>query len=84
MAPWGFAAAYAVFDRLQPIGADMADRGQPRRTWITEECGWLLEIVERPRRGGWYPVDVEPPPMPAFPVLPRRWVVERTLAWMGR
>jgi putative transposase len=22
--------------------------------------------------------------MPAFTVLPRRWVVERTIAWMGR
>jgi putative transposase len=41
-------------------------------------------MVERPRRWGWYPVDAEPPPMPAFTVLPRRWVVERTLAWIGR
>jgi hypothetical protein len=22
--------------------------------------------VERPRRWGWYPIDVEPPSMPAF------------------
>jgi putative transposase len=29
-------------------------------------------------------IDVEPPPMPAFTVLPRRWVVERTIAWIGR
>jgi transposase len=43
-----------------------------------------LEIVERPRRWGWYPVDVEPPPIPAFTVLPRRWVMERTIAWIGR
>ena len=26
----------------------------------------------------------EPPPMPAFTVWPRRWVVERTIAWVGR
>ena len=43
-----------------------------------------LAIVERPRRWGWYPIDVEPPPVPAFTVLPRRWVVERTIAWGGR
>lgn len=33
---------------------------------------------------GRYPVDVEPEPMPAFTVLRRRWVVERTFAWVGR
>ena len=55
--------------RLQHIWADMAYRGQRLRTWVEEECGWTLEIVERPRRWGWYPVDVEPPPMPAFTVL---------------
>jgi putative transposase len=84
MAPWLFAAACAAFDRLQHIWADMAYRGQPLRTWMAEECGWILEIVERPRRWGWYPIDVEPPPMPAFTVLPRRCVVERTIAWIGR
>jgi putative transposase len=62
----------------------MAYRGQQLRAWVAAECGWTLEIVERPRRWGWYPVDVEPPPMPAFTVLPRRWVVERTIAWIGR
>jgi putative transposase len=51
---------------------------------VEQECGWILEIVQRPRRWGWYPSDVEPPPMPAFTVLPRRWVVERTIAWIGR
>ena len=31
------------------------------------------------------PVDQDPPPIPAgFPVLPRRWVIERTFAWLGR
>src|ERR687893_1332425 len=84
MAPWLLVAAYAAFDRLQHIWADMAYRGQRLRTWIEEACGWTLEIVERPRRWGWYPSDVEPPPMPAFTVLPRRWVVERTFAWIGR
>lgn len=31
------------------------------------------------------PADQELPPYPAgFQVLPRRWVVERTFAWLGR
>jgi putative transposase len=62
----------------------MAYRGQRLRAWVEQACSWTLEIVERPRRWGWYPVDVEPPPLSAFTVLPRRWVVERTIAWIGR
>lgn len=30
------------------------------------------------------PADQEPPPRPAFTVLARRWVVERTFAWLGQ
>ena len=84
MAPWLFAAAYAACERLRHIWADMAYRGQRLRTWVEDACGWTLDSVQRPRRWGWYPIDVEPPPMPAFTVLPRRWVVERTIAWIGR
>ena len=84
LAPWLLAAADEALDRRQCLWADMASRGQQLRTWVAEECGWRLELVERPRRWGWYPVDVAPPPLPAFPVLPRRGVVERTIAWMGR
>ena len=84
MAPWLLAAAYEACERLQHIWADMAYRGQRLRAWVEQECGWTLDIVQRPSRWGWYPIDVEPPPMPAFTVLPRRWVVERTIAWMGR
>jgi putative transposase len=84
MAPWLLAAAPEMGDRLQHIWADMAYRGQRLRTWVEEACGWTLEIVQRPRRWGRYPMDVEPPPMPAFTVLPRRWVGERTIAWIGR
>jgi putative transposase len=84
MAPWLLATVYELCTRLRHIWADMAYRGQRLRTWMEDACGWPLEIVERPRRWGWYPVDVEPPPVPAFTVLPRRWVVERTIAWIGR
>jgi putative transposase len=69
---------------LQHIWADMADRGQQPRAWVTEQRGWALDIGERPRRWGWPPIGGEPPPLPAFTVLPRRWVVERTIAWIGR
>jgi putative transposase len=66
------------------IWVDKGARGQRRRRWGAEEGGWTLEIVERPRRWGWYPIAVELPPMPAFTVWPRRWVVKRTIAGLGR
>jgi putative transposase len=84
MAPWLLAAAYEACERSQHIGADRADRGQRLRHGVDQECGWPPEMVQRPPRWGWYPVDVEPPPIPAFTVLPRRWVVECTIAWSGR
>jgi putative transposase len=84
MAPWLVAAADESGERLQHSWADMASRGQRLRTWVEQACGWTPEIVARPRRWGWDPVAVEPPPVPAVTVLPRRWVVERTIAWIGR
>lgn len=62
------AAAKVVCDRLQLIWADMGYRGQHLKEWIAKECNWQLDIVKRPSKWGWYPVDVEPPPMPAFTV----------------
>jgi putative transposase len=62
----------------------MAYRSHALRMWLAAAWGGGLEIVQRPRRWGRYPVDVEPPPMPKWTTLPRRWVVERTFAWVGR
>ena len=43
-------------------------------------------MVARPgARGQWLRADQEPPPrLPGFQLLPHRWVVERTFAWIGR
>jgi putative transposase len=46
--------------------------------------GWTVKIVKRPSKWGHYPVGVEPEPVPKWTTLPRRWVVERTFAWLGR
>ena len=40
--------------------------------WVWALTGWALEIVKRPRDSH------------HFQVLPRRWVVERTFAWLSR
>jgi putative transposase len=71
--------------RLELIWADSAYVG-PVQTWVWETLGRRLQIVERPGgRGQWLRADQEPPiRLPGFHLLPRRWVVERTFAWIGR
>jgi putative transposase len=54
-------------------------------TWIEQTLGLSVTVVRKPRRWIRVPADQEPPPMPTgFQLLPRRWVVERTFAWLGR
>ncbi len=44
-----------------------------------------MEIVQRRPRWAWVPNDVEPEPLPeGFEVIKRRWVGERTFAWITR
>jgi putative transposase len=75
------------FPRLRHLWADQASTG-PILDWIKEQVGGTLELVERsPRRG--FVVAADGPfqrvTLPAvFEPLPRRWVVERTLAWTSR
>jgi putative transposase len=70
--------------RMQKIWADRGYNGQIGE-WIKERLGWALEIVKPPRRWVRVPANEEPPPYPTgFIVLPRRWVIERTIAWIMR
>ncbi|MGG2357296.1 transposase, partial [Salmonella enterica] len=69
--------AKAVFqqarERLSPlrtIWADAAYKGE-LIGWVKEQCGWILEIVEKR------------PGQTTFEVLPKRWVVERSFAWLN-
>jgi Transposase and inactivated derivatives len=71
------------FPRLSLIYADQGYTGPALRKQA-QELGFNLHIVTRPRRWGRFPADVEPPEMPAFTTLPRRWVIERTFTWLGR
>jgi transposase len=71
------------FPHLRQVWADMGYRGSAVR-WITERLGWKVNIVPQPRRWFRVPEGVEPPYVPPFVVLPRRWIVERTFAWLGR
>lgn len=54
-------------------------------SWAKERLGLTLTVVKRSSRWVRLPSDQEPPPLPpGMPILPRRWVVERTIAWRGR
>ena len=59
------------FPRLQIIWADAGYAGR-LVSWAEATGGWLLSVVKRK------------PDTHHFKVLPRRWVVERTLAWLSR
>ena len=57
---------------LDHVFADRVYRGEQLLAAVAD-CGpWTIEIVQRP------------PGVKGFQLLPRRWVVERTLAWFGR
>ncbi len=72
------------FPRVAKVWVDAAYQG-PCATWIADTLGWAVEVVRKPPKRIRVPADQEPPPIPAgFQVLPRRWVVERTFAWLGR
>ena len=84
-AQWLLLSLQASLPRLELIWADNAYLG-PLQTWVWKTFGWRLEIVQKPGgRGRWMKEEQEPPTRtPGFQVLPRRWVVERTFAWIGR
>ena len=74
------------FPRLRYGWVDQGYRGE-FLGWVKQHFGVRLQVVVRRdggRRGRWLPPGAEPPPVPAFQVVPRRWVVERSFAWLGR
>lgn len=79
-----------AFPRLQLVWADGGYKGKLRE-WVKEHLGWRIEIVQHPWagiRGVWAKdgevIDWDTIIPKGFHVLPRRWVVERTNAWITR
>lgn len=58
--------------RMKLVWADAGYQGDLLITWLTETLGWLLTIVHKL------------PDQLGFEVLPKRWIVERTFAWLNR
>jgi putative transposase len=68
------------FPSISQIWVDMGYQGR-LLDWATQTLGVTLTVVKRPRR---WTRALDPPPLLPLTVLPRRWVVERTFAWLGR
>lgn len=74
-----------AFPRLSHLWLDAGYNGKGKgKDWIEKVLGLSAEMVRPPRRWVRVPEGQEPPPRPAFTVLPRRWVVERTFSWLGQ
>lgn len=58
--------------RLKVIFADSAYGRNELPQWVNETFGWLLQTILRPVKAK------------GFVVLPKRWIVERTFAWISR
>lgn len=76
-----------AFSRLDLVWADQGYRGQQFIGWAREELGVKVHIVVR-RDGGlartWAKDGTLHRQVPRFAVVPRRWVVERSFAWLGK
>ena len=67
--------AFRSFGRLNTIFADGMYEGSAK-LWARALGNWTLRIVKRG--------DGRSPTPGGFVPLPKRWVVERTFAWLGR
>jgi len=66
---------YALWEQVRSIKILFGDSAYGRTElpeWVRSTLGWVLQPVKRP-------VDAV-----GFVVLPKRWIVERTFAWLGR
>lgn len=60
------------FRRIKVVFADSAYKRNGLSEWVKDTCGYILQCVLRP-------VEAK-----GFVVLPKRWIVERTFAWICR
>lgn len=70
-APWVLEDLAERFPRLRKIWADGGYRGELLER-VKDWGKWVLEIVKKADKAE------------GFQLLPHRWIVERTFAWLGR
>ena len=85
---------HGKFTKLKKIFADMGYRGSRFCQQVKNDFKKSIEIVTRPRKYYWVPSDVVDIDeylrslghiaTDGFQVQPKRWIVERTFAWLGK
>ena len=65
-------ALFLLLDTVKKIWADGAYSSAELIAWVKAQFDCVLEVVEKKK------------PVKGFQVVPRRWVVERTFAWLSR
>lgn len=70
----GLESARTAWTQVSLVWADQGFGGEPFRAWLAAALGWRLELTS----------GVSKPGRADFAVAPRRWVVERTIAWLTR
>ena len=69
------AAGRSFFARLRLLWVDAGyQAGKDFCAWVKVRLDWRVEVVKRP--------EVNAQKRAGFILLPRRWVVERTFAWL--
>ncbi len=63
--------AQVFLPRLCTVWADQSYRGVAKE-WVPRTLLWSVRIVQRPKG------------VKGFYLLPKRWIVERTFAWLGK
>lgn len=58
-------------EKIKLVWADGGYQGQDLANWVTNLLGWTWEVVKRSDN------------IKGFVVIPKRWVVERTFAWLS-
>jgi putative transposase len=58
--------------RVKKLLLDGGYRSAPLETWCQEHLNWAVETVQAPAAQS------------GFQVRPKRWVIERTFAWLGK
>ena len=66
-------ALFSMVKTVKKIWADGAYKGEKFIKWAKEKFGCVIEVVKKNKSKG-----------KGFHVLPRRWIVERTFAWLNR
>jgi putative transposase len=83
----------ARLPRMRHLWLDAGYNGRGKGAdWVQTVVGWTVQVLRATHRFKryWVPKDIPPDqidwsqylPAPGFHVLPRRWVVERTFAWL--